>query len=102
MPGTTYLGVFRGAALYVGALIGPGLLLIPALGVQVAGPASIVAWGGLLRAVGTPCRHVCGAGSAVSGRRRGLGLRAGRLRRSGSGCVLAPLEVLRLVCPSPI
>jgi len=42
------LGVVRGSALYVGALIGPGLLLVPALGVQAAGPASIVAWGALL------------------------------------------------------
>src|SRR5215471_7130529 len=42
------LGVIRGSALYVGALIGPGLLLVPALGVQAAGPASILAWGALL------------------------------------------------------
>jgi amino acid efflux transporter len=42
------LGVTRGAALYVGALIGPGLLLVPALAVQTAGAASIIAWGALL------------------------------------------------------
>lgn len=42
------IGVLRGSALYVGALIGPGLLLVPALGVQVAGPASILAWVALL------------------------------------------------------
>jgi amino acid efflux transporter len=42
------LSVPRGAALYVGALIGPGLLLVPSLATQAAGPASIVAWGGLL------------------------------------------------------
>ena len=42
------LGVTRGAALYVGALIGPGVLLVPALAVQSAGAASIVAWGALL------------------------------------------------------
>lgn len=42
------LGVTRGAALYVGALIGPGLLLVPALAVQAAGAASIVAWAALL------------------------------------------------------
>ncbi|MHB8643123.1 MAG: amino acid permease [Gaiellaceae bacterium] len=42
------LGVVRGAALYVGALIGPGLLLVPALAAQAAGPASIVAWAALL------------------------------------------------------
>ncbi len=42
------LGVIHGAALYVGALIGPGLLLVPALAVQAAGAASIVAWAALL------------------------------------------------------
>ena len=42
------LGISRGAALYVGALIGPGLLLVPALAVQAAGAASIIAWGALL------------------------------------------------------
>jgi amino acid efflux transporter len=45
---TGALGPVRGAALYVGALIGPGLLLVPALAVQAAGPASIVAWGTLI------------------------------------------------------
>lgn len=48
MEGTGTLGVVRGAALYVGALIGPGLLLVPALAVQAGGPASIIAWGALL------------------------------------------------------
>jgi len=38
----------RGGALYVGALIGPGVLLVPALAVETAGPASIVAWGALM------------------------------------------------------
>ena len=48
MTGSGTLGVIRGAALYVGALVGPGLLLVPALAVEAAGPASIVAWVGLL------------------------------------------------------
>ena len=42
------LGVLRGSALYIGALIGPGLLLVPALAAQAAGAASIIAWAGLL------------------------------------------------------
>jgi amino acid efflux transporter len=42
------LTVPRGAALYVGALVGPGLLLVPALAAEAAGPASIVAWAALL------------------------------------------------------
>ena len=42
------LSVFRGTALYVGALLGPGLLLLPGLADREAGPASILAWAGLL------------------------------------------------------
>ena len=42
------LDVPRGAALYVGALVGPGLLLVPALAAHAAGPASIAAWAALL------------------------------------------------------
>jgi amino acid efflux transporter len=42
------LSVPRGAALYIGALVGPGLLLVPALAAEAAGPASIVAWASLL------------------------------------------------------
>jgi len=38
----------RGVALYVGALLGPGLLVFPGLAAAQAGPASIVAWAGLL------------------------------------------------------
>jgi amino acid efflux transporter len=38
----------RGAALYIGALLGPGLLLLPGLAAAVAGPASLLAWIGLL------------------------------------------------------
>lgn len=37
-----------GAALYVGSLLGPGILLVPALAVRAAGPASIISWGFLL------------------------------------------------------
>lgn len=36
--------VAQGVALYVGAIIGAGILLLPALGATRAGPASIVAW----------------------------------------------------------
>jgi amino acid efflux transporter len=45
---THSLDIKRGAALYVGALIGPGVLLVPALAVDAAGPASILAWAALL------------------------------------------------------
>ena len=45
---TGTLGMPRGAALYVGALIGPGVLLVPSLAAETAGPAAIAAWVGLL------------------------------------------------------
>jgi amino acid efflux transporter len=51
------LGVWRGAALYVGSLIGPGVLLLPALAVQEAGPASVVAWA-LLLVLSAPLAYV--------------------------------------------
>ena len=38
----------RGAALYIGAILGPGLLLLPGLAAAEAGPASILAWIALL------------------------------------------------------
>jgi amino acid efflux transporter len=47
-PHAHSLDVKRGAALYVGALIGPGVLLVPSLAVAAAGPASIFAWAALL------------------------------------------------------
>jgi len=36
-----HLGVTHGAALYVGSLVGPGVLLVPALAVQAGGAASV-------------------------------------------------------------
>jgi amino acid efflux transporter len=35
-------------ALYVGAVLGPGVLILPALAAEAAGPASVLAWVGLL------------------------------------------------------
>jgi amino acid efflux transporter len=46
MSGT--LSTRSGTALYVGAVLGPGVLLIPSLAAEAAGPASVVAWGALL------------------------------------------------------
>ena len=35
-------------ALYVGAVLGPGVLIVPALAAEAAGPASVLAWAALL------------------------------------------------------
>ncbi|HET9080254.1 MAG TPA: amino acid permease [Trebonia sp.] len=45
---TAQLSTLRGASLYIGALLGPGLLLLPGLAAAEAGPASVLAWTGLL------------------------------------------------------
>ncbi|MBO2460183.1 APC family permease [Actinomadura violacea] len=42
------LSTLGATALYVGALLGPSLLLLPGLAARAAGPASLLAWGGLL------------------------------------------------------
>jgi amino acid efflux transporter len=49
--GATLSGVLTtrsATALYVGAVLGPGVLLLPALAAEAAGPASVLAWVGLL------------------------------------------------------
>jgi amino acid efflux transporter len=47
-PRAASLSVPGGAALYIGALLGPSLLLLPGLAARIAGPASVLAWVGLL------------------------------------------------------
>ncbi|GAA3889822.1 APC family permease [Streptomyces sedi] len=38
------LGVLQGTALYVGAVLGTGVIALPALAAEAAGPASLLAW----------------------------------------------------------
>lgn len=78
----------RGIALYIGALLGPGLLVLPGLAAAEAGPASILAWAGLLvlsglvaivfARFGITLRSAGGVADYV---RAGLGERAGRAAR---------------------
>ncbi|MFI7419702.1 APC family permease [Nonomuraea sp. NPDC049684] len=42
------MGAGQGAALLVGAVLGPGMLVLPQLAAAAAGPASVLAWAGLL------------------------------------------------------
>ena len=82
------LSVPRASALYIGALFGPGLLLLPGLAAQQAGPASIIAWVALLglsaifatvfAALG---KAVPGAAGAAGYAAAGLGRRAATMTR---------------------
>jgi len=72
-------------ALYVGALLGPGLLMLPGLAAALAGPASVLAWVGLLGASGLFALiftvfgiRLRGGGGVVTYAAAGLGPRAGR------------------------
>jgi amino acid efflux transporter len=83
--GPASLTTTRGAALYIGAILGPGLLLLPGLAAAQAGPASILAWLGLLAlsalfaAVFSGLgRKVPSAGGVIGYVTAGLGARAGR------------------------
>lgn len=42
------LGLGQGTALYMGAVLGPGVLALPALAAAAAGPASMISWAVLL------------------------------------------------------
>jgi amino acid efflux transporter len=82
---TSQLNITRGTALYVGAILGPGLLLLPGLAAAEAGPASILAWVALLALSGLFATVFAGLGrrlpsaggvmgyvAAAAGRRAGL------------------------------
>jgi amino acid efflux transporter len=80
-----HLTTSRGAALYIGAIFGPGLLVLPGLAAAEAGPASVVAWLGLLGLSGVFAavfsalgRNVPSAAGVMGYVTAGLGSRAGR------------------------
>ncbi|HEX3515848.1 MAG TPA: APC family permease [Trebonia sp.] len=82
-PGPAGLTTARGTALYIGALLGPGLLLLPGLAAAEAGPASVLAWAGLLIlsglfavVFGSLGRRFPSAGGVIGYVRAGLGQRA--------------------------
>ena len=81
-----------GVALYVGALLGPSLLLLPGLAARIAGPASLLAWALLLVLSGLLARvfmvlgrTLPGADGVVGYTRAGFG--AGRLGEAAARVV---------------
>jgi amino acid efflux transporter len=101
MTRTANLSTARASALYVGALLGPSLLLLPGLAATLAGPASILAWLVLLTvsamlarvftALGT---QLPSAGGVAAYTAAGLGPRAGR---AVAWCFLAGV-----ICGAPV
>jgi amino acid efflux transporter len=96
-----HLTTSRGAALYIGALLGPGLLLMPGLAAAEAGPASIVAWLALLGLSGVFAavfsalgRQRPSAGGVIGYVTDGLGSLAGR--------VTGWMFLAGVVCGAPI
>ena len=75
------LSVPRASALYIGALFGPGLLLLPGLAAQQAGPASIIAWVALLGLSAIFATVFAALGKAVPGAAGAAGYAAAGLCR---------------------
>ncbi len=75
------LSVPRATALYIGALFGPGLLLLPGLAAEQAGPASIIAWLALLGLSGIFAAVFAALGKAVPGAAGAAGYAAAGLGR---------------------
>jgi amino acid efflux transporter len=75
------LSVPRASALYIGALFGPGLLLLPGLAAQQAGPASIIAWVALLGLSAIFATVFAALGKAVPGTAGAAGYAAAGLGR---------------------
>ncbi|GLW54854.1 APC family permease [Kitasatospora phosalacinea] len=92
-PSPAFLSTAGASALYVGALLGPSLLLLPGLAARAAGPASLLAWLALLGLSGLIAVVFCalgtrlGSSGGVAGyTAAGLGARAGR---AAGWCFLA-------------
>lgn len=79
------LGTTGAMALYVGAVLGPSLMLIPGLAADIAGPASVVAWGMLILLSGSFAWVFAGLGvhiphgGVTAYATAGFGPRAGRV-----------------------
>src|SRR5260370_35277691 len=103
------LSVPRATALYIGALFGPGLLLLPGLAAEQAGPASVIAWIALLglsalfaavfAALGKRLPSAAGAAGYARGgvvrpapARTRWGVLAGRITRAPTRRLLVPAD----------
>ncbi|MFG2698563.1 APC family permease [Kitasatospora sp. NPDC048407] len=89
----SHLSTAAASALYIGALLGPSLLLLPGLAARAAGPASLLVWLALLVLSGLIAVVFCALGTQVGSTggvagytAAGLGERAGR---AAAWCFLA-------------
>ncbi len=78
------LTVAQGAALSVGAVLGTGVITLPALAAEVAGPASLVAWAALVLLSVPLAATFAALGARLAGHRRRVDLRPARVRRPSS------------------
>jgi amino acid efflux transporter len=83
-PTATGLSTPAGIALYVGALLGPSLLLLPGLAARIAGPASLVAWALLLVLSGLLARVFMVLGRILPGTDGVVGYTRAGFGRGGS------------------
>src|SRR5215475_11663709 len=82
---TQNLTITRASALYIGALLGPGLLLLPGLAAAQAGPASILAWIALLGLSGLFAAVFSALGRRFPSAGGVMGYVSGRLVLPGGG-----------------
>jgi amino acid efflux transporter len=101
IPAPPSLSVSRGAALYIGALLGPGLLLLPGLAAAQAGPASMLAWAALIGLSAMLAAVFTGLGRAVPSEGGVAGYTAAGLGRR-AGAVTGWCFLAGVVCGAPI
>ncbi|WP_244305583.1 hypothetical protein [Kitasatospora cheerisanensis] len=63
--GRSHLSTAGASALYIGALLGPSLLLLPGLAARAAGPASLLVWLALLVLSGLIAVVFCALGTRL-------------------------------------
>jgi amino acid efflux transporter len=98
---TKTIGLPQAVALYIGAVLGSGVLLVPGLAAEIAGPASLLAWG-LMTLLVLPMALVMGLLSARFPHAGGVAYFVSRAFNSQAGGLIGWFFLMSVPIGAPV
>ncbi|MCI1695288.1 amino acid permease [Aneurinibacillus aneurinilyticus] len=95
------IGLPQAVALYIGAVLGSGVLLVPGLAAEIAGPASLLAWG-LMTLLVLPMALVMGLLSARFPNAGGVAYFVSRAFNTGAGGLIGWFFLMSVPIGAPV
>ncbi|MCP1354874.1 L-methionine/branched-chain amino acid transporter [Aneurinibacillus migulanus] len=95
------IGLPQAVALYIGAVLGSGVLLVPGLAAEIAGPASLLAWG-LMTLLVLPMALVMGLLSARFPNAGGVAYFVSRAFNAGAGGLIGWFFLMSVPIGAPV